>query len=1494
MAGHENMQQQPTAVKKKNKMTMVIKWLGGLFLALLAALAVMFSTDQGSKFLLDRVLSTQKMLSYEYGGGSFLRGLTLNHVDVNLDGLEVKAKSANVVLGWRAIVNKEVHFYKANIEHLEIINKKPPSDKPFEFSDIRLPVTLRFNHANVDLLEIKNTTSTLVSFKDIQLKDAIWKETHLTFDRAALDMGYLAVKDAQGEMDFQHKYPINAKAKVILPSLKSIRMEEITVDVKGTLDRLAAGFATETPDLLSGYMIVHPVRDNVPMNGEVHFNRYHLPFVDEQQLYIEKGTAKLIGSASNMSIQLMTDLMGKDVPKGNYQANLLVDYVHGLKINQFHGDVLNGTVDLTGNLNWEKALTWDATGRIRGIDPNSKEIPEVAREFLPKNTNNTFNVTGNLDQGLHLNAALNFDTAESWKVKLDQPDNKPMLMNIAWNNIDRAMPYIGWLTSKNGQTDIKLDKDQQDIIVSTSIAQHEKGTLPTGQYAAKINLKGNDLNVPEFKYVNGASQLLAKATVLLPTEKRELTWNADVSTKAFNPQTIAPTAPINLLNGSLKASGYAQKNQQTIELKGIDLTGTLAQQKNETVSLTGTSKAILTMKPQGGLDHYHVVYDGGLKSSQYETGNGILKLDVTGTTETLKITQFKHDGAAGNISADGNVAFKDGVNWNINASLMRFKPHYFVSDVRGEVSGIVKTRGAWSDRDRHINIDSLDLAGIINNQPLRGKGNLAVVMNTKNNQLMPQQFEANNLFFEYAGNQLQATGNTKNLNIKLNAPALFNLYSGLRGKAYGYIDVQTQSQIKAVANLAVDNFGYKEVVSVEKVRVQGELPTSETTPTALKAELENVRSGTRQLQYGALRLSGTRGAHVLSLQAWNRYSKFYVQLAGGLNAQNDWSGQIQKGVFDSVRAVLNQQQNANVTYQAKDKTLNVGQHCWASQQSQLCFDQPIVVSPTKGNVSFATKNLNLGDFAAFMPEGLAITGQLNGYAKAAWAQGKRPELDAKFITQNGKIGLTSDSDTDLSTTTSYEQISVLAKSVQDGLQLRADVKTKDIGTSYANVIINPYDDRLPMRGEVAISQVNLQFLKPFIQGVRSIHGTLDFAGKISGTLNKPLMNGDLSLKDGAISMISLPVDLKNIQMYGAIRQDQANLAGTFNSGQGTGKIESSATWADEPRVQVKLSGDQLLVRQAPLITAIVTPQMNVDAYPLKRTLTVKGKIEVPRAIINMPESSPNVVSVSPDVRVVHSGDDPLAVLKAAKPWNIHADIDLQLGDRVIFQGFNSRIPLTGRLYLSQRGLETAMSANGAIGVSQKVKVEAYGQTMDLNRAIARFDGPLANPTLDVDTNKKISNTLVGVRVTGTASAPNIQVYNDGGLSEQEALNALITGRINEGSSSLSQTEGFKSDVNNTLAAAGISLGLGGTRAFTNQIGRTFGLSGLALDAQGTGDDTQVSVTGYLTPDLYLRYGVGVFTPVNKLTLRYQMNKRLYLEASQSVERAIDVFYNWKF
>ena len=133
-----------------------------------------------------------------------------------------------------------------------------------------------------------------------------------------------------------------------------------------------------------------------------------------------------------------------------------------------------------------------------------------------------------------------------------------------------------------------------------------------------------------------------------------------------------------------------------------------------------------------------------------------------------------------------------------------------------------------------------------------------------------------------------------------------------------------------------------------------------------------------------------------------------------------------------------------------------------------------------------------------------------------------------------------------------------------------------------------------------------------------------------------------------------------------------------------------------------------------------------------------------------------------------------------------------------------------------------------------------------------------------------------------------------GLTQQQAMNALITGRIsNSGATQISE-EGFKSEVSNTLAAAGLSYGLSGTRNLTNSIGQAFGLQRLTLDASGAGNDANVNLTGYITPDLYIRYGVGVFNAQSALSLRYQLTRRVYVEATSAAENAVDVFYSFQF
>lgn len=69
--------------------------------------------------------------------------LQVKAVDVSLD-------RADVSLGWRALLNKELHLSHADVRNLRIVNKKPPSGEPFSFDAIKLPFVLRVDEATVD------------------------------------------------------------------------------------------------------------------------------------------------------------------------------------------------------------------------------------------------------------------------------------------------------------------------------------------------------------------------------------------------------------------------------------------------------------------------------------------------------------------------------------------------------------------------------------------------------------------------------------------------------------------------------------------------------------------------------------------------------------------------------------------------------------------------------------------------------------------------------------------------------------------------------------------------------------------------------------------------------------------------------------------------------------------------------------------------------------------------------------------------------------------------------------------------------------------------------------------------------------------------------------------------------------------------------------------------------------------------------------------------
>jgi translocation and assembly module TamB len=1524
----EKTPESPQAVKaKKRWYRRLWLWFVIILIALVSFLAVLTTTDEGSRRLLEAITRSQNMISYQYSGGNFQEGLVLKNVKVTLAEVDVTVEQAILQIGWRAIVQKELHFRYASLKNIQVIKKTPPSDEPFAFSHLKLPFTLRFDQAFVHGLDIQTAPKSHVKFNQIVLKDALWSGDELSLEDSSLVMPFLSVRDVTGQIKFNKKYPLHVDGQLVLPALDSINAGRIFLAARGDLDTLRAGVAIATPDILSGQVIAHPVRKDVPFQGKLHWKDFNWPVAADQALFSKSGEAQINGNALGVAVLLKTDLAGKSIPYGEYQSSLKTDFKK-LDIETFNGALMGGTLESQGSFDWSNQLAWTFSGRLAGLDAKDKSVPESIQPYLPEKINGHLFSNGHLDQTLsHLYAGIKLDSNETWLAGIARAgsigDGKtPMYIDARWAALNRSLPSIGQLNSPQGRVLLKLDNADLNAGVEMRIAPSEGALLPTGQYNALLAKKNTLIELSQLNYQGLAGELKGTAKVQLPDNKQLLKWQAQLSTAGFDPTQLSAAAPFNKVSGVIHAAGYAEKDRQIITLKDTRLLAQMPPsngQAGRTVELSGDTNAAILLYPAAktepvtnkaqkaatakpvqakstqpsGVKGFAVQFNGDLKTP--DVPQGTLQVKVSGTPKLIKIDQFEHQGAAGNISANGQVDLTSGPAWRLQGLLNQFNPGFFVAGYTGQISGQFNTTGHWQEKQKDFQLTGLDLKGILKNQPIIGQGALNVEFNTTEKiGLLPKRFEANNLLLAYAGNKITANGDSKKLLMDINAPALNQIYKGLTGTILGQVSLTgDESKPDAAVNIKINNLGFNSLFNIQQASLTGRLPQLGAQPSQLVLDVQNLRRANHVVQKAQISLKGTQAAHVLQVSGNNKLTNFGIQLAGGLSDGN-WLGQVQKGRLVSKRISLIQDRAATLIYQSKDKSVYIDQHCWQGAGSQFCLVEPLQAGPARGLISFKLDNLDIATFQSVMPQGVAWTGKMFGHAKTTWTANSAPTLDAQIYTDNGAIGLAPEDPQDAPLTLPYQRLSLNATTQLDGIKIRFDAKTPGIGAGYIDATINPNVEPKTINGALVLDNVQLSVFKPFFPGMRVLNGVASLAGGISGPLTAPDFYGEFNLKNGQVAMSNLPVNLNRINLNSTIEGMQASINGDFYSGEGHALLKGMATWKGLPKIDLNLSGENLLVRQAPMLTARVTPNIDVQILPTQQQVSINGRVDIPNAVVSMPEASANVIAKSADVRIVRVDENNNRVMKAAKPWAIYADIALQLGNDVYFRGFGSSIPLAGQLNLTQRGRDTSMRGVGAIGVRQNVTIEAYGQRLQLNRGVARFNGNLLQPTIDIDATKSISNRTVGVRVTGRANNPNIAVYNDAGLTEQEALNALLTGRINSATTSAANTAGFKSDVNNTIAAAGLSMGLGGVSSLTNQIGRTVGLNALTVDAEGVGDDTQVSLTGYITPDLFLRYGVGVFTPVNRLTLRYQVNRRLYVEASSALDRAIDMFYNWRF
>jgi translocation and assembly module TamB len=412
-----------------------------------------------------------------------------------------------------------------------------------------------------------------------------------------------------------------------------------------------------------------------------------------------------------------------------------------------------------------------------------------------------------------------------------------------------------------------------------------------------------------------------------------------------------------------------------------------------------------------------------------------------------------------------------------------------------------------------------------------------------------------------------------------------------------------------------------------------------------------------------------------------------------------------------------------------------------------------------------------------------------------------------------------------------------------------------------------------VRGTLRAELPSLAPFGPFVPQVDALDGRVSARGSVEGTTLEPRIAGEVRGSGLAAEVPLLGLRLREGTLaVDAPATGAVTLAGSVRSGDGTLNLRGTAT--REGVVQATIAGENVLAADIAAARVIAAPDLQLERDAERIALT--GRVTIPEATINvqrLPQAGPQ--KRSPDVVIVN--EPPREEDQAGPGLPLHARVEIVLGDDVELGGFGLESTLEGRLTVVERPGRPP-TGSGEIRIAGQYK--AYGQDLRITNGRVLFAGtPLDNPRLEIRAIRELDNDLqAGLLIRGTARNPEVSVFSDPSLGETDALAYLVTGRPMSAIGA-----GGTGEQGDLMQKAAQSLGTAAGGLLAKRLG-----SRLGVDEVGISDSEEIggaafTVGQYLSPRLYLGYGIGLFDPGQVITLRYALRENLSIQAIRGDE-----------
>ncbi|HEP0307474.1 TPA: translocation/assembly module TamB [Providencia rettgeri] len=854
-----------------------------------------------------------------------------------------------------------------------------------------------------------------------------------------------------------------------------------------------------------------------------------------------------------------------------------------------------------------------------------------------------------------------------------------------------------------------------------------------------------------------------------------------------------------------------------------------------------------------------------------------LLLDAKGNEEQINLTRLRLAALQGHADITGVADWSKAISWNAVLTLSGINTAKQYPEWPAKVEGKIATRGSLYGGSWQLDIPEIVLDGNVKNNLLKARGK------AKGN--AAGQWDIPNFNLALGKNHVDVKGSLAdkwNLDAKINAPALNGLLPGLGGVIAGDVKLRGNLQTpEALVDLTARGVKWQDDLAIENVVIKGNVATGEQIKGDLSVVLRQLKQGDLVVNNLTLDAKGSEKQHTLKLNMKGEPVSGQLALAGSFDRQTEvWKGNLTNTLFDTVVGEWRLNQAMSLHYANQTQEVTIGSHCWVNPNARLCVPKPIKAGKS-GSADIVLERFDLAMIKPFMPQDTRVSGVFTGKANAIWkADGSMPQVKLDLRGNDVKAVQFVDG---TRLPVAFDTLTLSAGLKNGKADLNWLFGLTNNGQMRGNIQISDIEKRRLLSGNVEINSVTLDLIKPLLGQKEVANGRLSANLRLGGSANNPLLNGNLALSSLEVRSAMIPFDIKSGHLGINFNGTSSVMNGQINTPEGYLNIDGDADWRNVNawRAKVMARGNNLRVSLPPMIQIDVQPDIVFDASP--SVLTLNGTVNIPWARITVQELPESAVSPSSDVVMLDSNLQPIEQKAPSIP--IQTNLDIKIGNDVRLDAFGLKARLTGLLKVVQN--IHGLHINGQVDIPAG-RFRAYGQDLIVRKGQIQFSGPADQPFLNLEAIRNPDNTadgvIAGVKVTGLADKPKVEIFSEPAKTQQEALSYLLRG------------EGLDSgDANGSqMTSMLIGLGVAQSGQLVGKIGETFGVSDLAVDTQGVGDGSQVVVSGKITNDLQVKYGVGIFDSLATLTLRYRLMPKLYLEAVSGVNQALDLLYQFEF